>query len=157
MGTHLEEGEMAPDFELAHHDGVISLSRLRGQRVALYFFPESFSKDCTAQACNLRDAHPDLEGLNMKVIGISVDDPETQRRFEQDFGLPFPVLADPGGKVAGEYGVFGIRRADGSILEQARRVTFIVGEDGRILKIIDPVTAATHAAEIAAALEHAGS
>lgn len=157
MGTHLQEGQMAPDFELPHRGGTLRLSNLRGERVALYFFPESFSKDCTAEACNLRDSHPSLEGLNLRVIGISADDQETQERFEKEYDLPFPVLSDEGGRVAADYGVFGIKRADGSILDQARRVTFILGEDGRILKIIDPVTAATHSDQIAAALEQTAS
>jgi peroxiredoxin Q/BCP len=146
-------GQIAPDFSLPAPDGdAVSLSQFRGHTVVLYFYPKAFTGGCTMQACNLRDAQPSLEAEGIKVVGVSVDDQETQKRFRDEHQLPFPVLADLGGNVARTYGVFGIQKADGSVLPEARRVTFIIGPDGTIREVIDPAHADVHLDEVRAAL-----
>lgn len=146
-------GQIAPDFSLPAPDGdTVSLSQFRGHTVVLYFYPKAFTGGCTMQACSLRDAQPSLEAEGIKVVGVSVDDQETQKRFRDEHQLPFPVLADSGGNVARTYGVFGIQKADGSVLPEARRVTFIIGPDGTILEVIDPAHADVHLDEVRAAL-----
>jgi peroxiredoxin Q/BCP len=145
-------GDQAPEFELGHGEERIRLSDLRGQKVVLFFYPQAFTGGCTAEVCSLRDQHGSIAEYNAVVLGISVDDDTTQQRFRAEYGLPFPLLSDPDGRVSRAYGVFGITRADASVLEQARRVTFIVDEQGRIASRIDSVTPETHGAEVDALL-----
>lgn len=146
-------GQTAPDFSLPGPDSeTVSLAQFRGQTVVLYFYPKSFTGGCTMQACSLRDAQPSFEDEGIKIVGVSVDDQETQRRFRDEHQLPFPVLADPGGSVARSYGVFGLQKADGTVLPEARRVTFIIGPDGTIRQVIDPAHADVHLDEVRAAL-----
>jgi peroxiredoxin Q/BCP len=146
-------GDTAPAFDLGDGDGSVALADFRGQTVVLYFYPEAFTGGCTTEACGLRDEYPAITEADAVVLGVSVDDADKQRRFRDEYHLPFPVLSDPGGEVARRYGVFGIERADGSVLPQARRVTFIIDPDGRIAEVFDPVTPADHPAEVRAALE----
>lgn len=146
-------GSPAPSFTLPDADGnQVSLEAYRGRSVVLYFYPKSFTGGCTAQACSLRDAHGSLLADGIEIIGISVDDVDTQRRFRDEYALPFAVLSDVGGKVASAYGVYGITKADGSILDEARRVTFIIDDRGVVRQVIDPAHADVHADEVREAL-----
>lgn len=145
-------GDEAPVFTGKDQDGEFSLAQLRGKKVVLFFFPEAFTGGCTTQACSLRDDFTDLSGFNAEIVGVSVDDDDTQARFREQYGLPFRVLADPDGTVANQYGVYGITRADGSVLPQARRVTFVIDEDGKIGTVIDPADPATHGQQVKDAL-----
>jgi peroxiredoxin Q/BCP len=149
MATKVTTGDKAPDFELQDPDGVsVRLSDLRGKSLVLYFYPKSFTGGCTAQACGLRDAYSTFQSEGIEVVGVSVDDVETQRRFRDEYALPFPVLADPGGTVAQKYGVYGITKKDGTVLNEARRVTFIIDGNGVIRGVIDPAHADVHVAEV---------
>lgn len=139
-------GESAPELELRDAGGrTISLADYRGRKVVLYFYPKSLTGGCTMQACSLRDGIGELRGLNVDVIGVSVDDVETQARFVSEHGLPFTILADADGELSRRYGVL---RENGL----ARRVTFVIDEQGKILHVFDPALTDGHAAEVAAVL-----
>ena len=90
-----------------------------------------------------RDRHPELADTDAQVLGISMDDLETQTKFAESLGLPFPLLADPEGKVARAYGVAG----DG----YAKRVTFVIDTDGRLLEVLEGPDALDPTAAFAAA------
>ena len=146
-------GDLAPTFELSDGERPVALSAFRGRTVVLYFYPQAFTGGCTAEACGLCDEYSAITSADAVVVGISVDDADTQRRFRDEYRLPFPVLSDPDGVVARQYGVFGIERADGSVLPQARRTTFIIDPSGRIAEVFYPVSPAEHAAEVQEALQ----
>jgi peroxiredoxin/maleate cis-trans isomerase len=146
-------GDTAPAFELRDGDGPVGLEDFRGRKVVLFFYPQAFTGGCTEEACSLRDEFPTISEANAAVIGISVDDIDVQERFREEYGLPFPVLSDPGGEVCKAYGVFGIKRADGSVLPQSRRATFIIDENGTVAAVFDPVSPQGHGAEVQAALK----
>ncbi len=153
MTTAVNVGETAPDFELASADGgKLRLSDLRGKNVVLYFYPRAFSGGCSTQACSLRDGYPDLQAKNVEVVGVSVDDIETQKRFKEENHLPFRVLADDKLEVSKRYGVYGSKRPDGTMSTTARRVTIIIDEKGVIKQVIDPAHADAHVDEVMAAL-----
>jgi peroxiredoxin Q/BCP len=146
MSTMPQVGQEAPDFSLPEGGGdTVSLRDYRGKKVVLYFYPKSFTGGCTSQACSLRDGFEDLSGLNADVIGVSVDDAETQQRFRAENNLPFPVLADANGDLARQYGVL---KETGT----ARRVTFVIDEQGKITHVFDPAKTEGHAEEVAAVL-----
>jgi peroxiredoxin Q/BCP len=146
MSSTPEAGQQAPDFSLPDGSGrTVKLSDYRGKKVVLYFYPKSFTGGCTAQACSLRDGYADLGNVNAEVIGISVDDEDTQKRFQAENNLPFPVLADAKGEVATLYGVL----KDSGV---ARRITFVIDESGNVTHVFDPAGTEGHAAEVAAVL-----
>ncbi len=126
-------GDRAPDFTLPDTDGVpVTLSTLlRDGPVILAFFPKAFTPGCTRQNSALRDRYPEIVKKGARVVGISVDDVDTQRRFKAERRLPYPLLSDRGGKVAERYAgtmaVFGL----------ARRANFVVGQDGIIVAIFE--------------------
>ena len=103
----LEPGQAAPDFAAPDQDGnYISLLDLRGQKVALYFYPKDDTPGCTSQACNLRDHQTELLEKNIKVIGVSIDGEVAHKKFALKYDLPFPLLVDTDKAIVQAYGVW---------------------------------------------------
>ncbi len=145
----IAEGTAAPDFELETDSGeLVKLSGLRGKPVILFFYPKDETRGCTIQACGLRDAYPDFEG-RAHVFGISIDDAESHRAFRENHALPFPLLVDPGNRVADAYGIERIEYEGDTLY---KRQTVIVDADGNVAKAMDAVDAATHAGDALAAI-----
>jgi peroxiredoxin Q/BCP len=149
MATHLQEGQKAPTFNGIDQDGnKISLSDFKGQKVVLFFYPEDDTPTCTVQACNLRDNYSLLTKNGFKVIGISPDDVKSHQKFKEKFNLPFTLIADPDHKIINKYGVWGQKKLYGREYMGLHRTTFIVNEEGRILKIFLRPKNKAHAEEI---------
>ncbi len=143
-------GDMAPDFELPDQEGQLhSLEDYRDAWVVLYFYPKDETPGCTTEACEFRDDIFAFREANAQVLGVSLDDVESHKQFSEKHSLPFPLLADTEGSVADRYGVktrmFG--------MTVAKRQTFIIGPDGRIVKHYEDVKPATHSDEVLADLE----
>jgi peroxiredoxin Q/BCP len=135
----LEVGQSAPDFTLKTTTGdTFNLSDLRGRRVVLFFYPKNNTSGCTAEACAFRDEYQDFQDLGADVIGISSDSETSHQKFTQKNRLPFPLLADAGGKVRKLYRV--PRALLGLI---PGRVTFVIDENGIILYIFNSLSGAT--------------
>jgi thioredoxin-dependent peroxiredoxin len=149
----VEEGQEAPDFELASDaGGRVRLSQFRGQPVVLYFYPKDDTPGCTAQACGIRDSYDDFELRGAVVLGVSPDEQSSHVKFKQKYGLPFTLLADPEHEVAELYGVWGERKYMGKTYMGVERSTFLIDEDGRIAKVMRRVKPDTHAAKVLDAL-----
>jgi peroxiredoxin Q/BCP len=145
----IEAGSPAPDFELEADDGsTVRLSDLRGRRVVLYFYPKDDTPGCTAQACGIRDAWSEFEGVDALVLGVSPDGVASHRRFKEKHGLPFTLLADADHAVAEAYGVWGERKLYGKTYLGINRSTFVIGEDGTVLAALYGVKAAGHAERV---------
>jgi thioredoxin-dependent peroxiredoxin len=127
--TKLQKGDPAPGFKLESTRGEIDLKDLQGSWTVLYFYPKDNTPGCTAQACNFRDALP---GMNAKVIGVSADDMQSHEKFENDFGLPFPLASDPDNKISKAYGAYGLKQNYGKEYEGIIRSTFIIDPHGKI-------------------------
>jgi peroxiredoxin Q/BCP len=143
-------GSPAPEFELADQDGELhSLEDYRNQWVVLYFYPKDETPGCTTEACEFRDNIFAFRDLNAQILGVSLDDVESHKKFAENHGLPFPLLADPDGKASSSYGVktrmFG--------MTVAKRQTFIIGPDGLIVKHYEKVNPDEHTAEVLADLK----
>ncbi len=144
----LNVGDDAPNFsaEAIAGDQIISLRLLdyRGRRVILYFYPKDSTPGCTREACAFRDGYAKLQNLGITVLGCSVDGPDAHRAFAKRHSLPFPLLLDPDKRIAKAYG------ADNGIpiLGLDKRVTYVIGEDGRIAAVYPQVDPATHVAQI---------
>src|SRR3954447_20565594 len=103
----LDSGTTAPDFTLPNQDGEdVTLSELRGKTVVLYFYPKADTPGCTTQACGVRDRRSDYEQAGAVVLGVSPDPVAKVARFDQKYGLDFPLLADEDHRVAEQYGVW---------------------------------------------------
>ena len=149
MATHLQAGQKAPSFTGIDQDGnKVSLSDFKGQKVALYFYPEDDTPTCTIQACNLRDNYSLLKKNRFKVIGISPDDVTKHQKFREKFSLPFTLLADPQHKIIDKYGVWGEKNLYGRKYMGLHRTTFVIDENGVIKKIFLKPRNKAHAEEI---------
>jgi thioredoxin-dependent peroxiredoxin len=133
--TRLQAGDKAPDFALVDQDGsLVRLSDFRGRKVLMYFFPKADTPGCTAQSCSVRDAQPDLRQIGVDAVGISPDSPERQKRFDEKYGLGFPLVSDPDHVTADAYGVWGEKSFGGRKYMGIIRSSFLIDEDGAILK-----------------------
>jgi thioredoxin-dependent peroxiredoxin len=144
----LKEGDMAPPFATQMVSGQqvspISLADFHGKKVILYFYPKDFTSGCTKEACAFRDGYSKYQSAGLVVLGCSIDSAEAHKGFIEKYGLPFPLLLDPDKKIAKEYGA-----ANGiPILGFDRRITYVIGEDGKILKVYPNVDPSTHATQI---------
>ncbi len=145
----VEEGTLAPDFELESDTGeTVRLASLRGRPVVLYFYTKDHTSGCTTQACGIRDAWGAFERTGAVVLGVSPDTVASHRRFRDDYELPFTLLADPEHTVAERYGVWVEKSRYGRTYMGIARTTFVIGPDGTVRKVLRNVTPATHAEDV---------
>lgn len=133
--AQLKSGDLAPDFELLDQsEKTVSLAQFNGKKLLVYFYPKANTSGCTKQACSVRDAKQDLTGLGIAVVGISPDPAAQQEKFDKKYSLGFPLLSDPDHVVAERYGVWAEKRMYGRSYMGIVRSSFLIGEDGRIIK-----------------------
>lgn len=137
----LSVGTPAPDFTTKDTNGnTVSLSDFRGKTVILYFYPKDDTSGCSKEACSFRDRFDDFQSKNRVVLGVSADDQQSHQAFTQKYNLPFPLLVDTDHSIMQAYDVEG----DG----YAKRVTYVIDDNGSITHVYDNVQAATHAADV---------
>ncbi len=147
--TQLISGDKAPDFTAKDQNGkAVSLKDFLGKKVVLYFYPKDFTPGCTTEACNLRDNYEDLKDAGMEVIGVSPDDEESHKKFEEKHELPFTLLADPDKTIIEKYGVWGEKNMYGKKSMGIFRTTFLIDEKGVIYKVFKKPKTAIHSEEI---------
>ena len=128
----LKPGDKAPDFTLpTDGNGKVTLSKLKGKKVILYFYPKDDTSGCTAQACGFRDSLPRFGKTDAVVIGLSRDSVASHDKFKKKYELPFPLLADPDKKLCLAYGVWKEKSMYGRSYMGVERSTFVI-EKGRI-------------------------
>ena len=153
MATTLQEGQKAPAFTGKDQNGnKVSLADFKGQKLAIFFYPEDDSPTCTVQACNLRDNYGLLKKHGVTVIGVSPDDVQSHQKFKEKFDLPFILLADPDHKIIDKFGVWGMKKLYGREYMGLYRTTFVIDEKGIIKKIFLRPRNKAHAEEIIAAI-----
>ena len=145
------KGDAAPDFEGTAQGGAqVRLGDLRGQKVAVYFYPKDDTPGCTKQACNLRDNHQALLDAGIAVVGVSPDKEASHEAFVGKYDLPFPLLADPDREIIERYGVWGEKNLYGKKTMGLKRTTFLIDETGRIVHVFKRPKVVEHAEEIMA-------
>lgn len=137
-------GDTAPLFTGRDQDGkTVKLNSLIGKKIVLlYFYPKDFTGGCTKEACGFRDRMGGLQTNNVEVIGVSFDSAVSHKQFITKYDLNFTLLADPDGKIADAYGV----RMEGKNV--AKRVSFLIGLDGKIVHVTDAGNPDTHFKEM---------
>ncbi len=149
----LKEKTSAPDFTLPDETGEMrSLSNYLGQNIVLYFYPKDDTTGCTTEACNFRDDYSAYEKSDVVILGVSPDSPQSHAKFKAKYQLPFTLLADEDHKVCELYEVWGKKKMYGKEYDGVFRTTYIIGKDGKILKVFENVKPADHSAEILAVL-----
>ena len=147
----MQVGEKAPEMLGRDENGQeIKLSDFNGRKLILYFYPKDSTSGCTAEACSLRDNYSALRKLGYAVVGVSVQDEKSHRRFIEKNQLPFPLIADTDNQLVEQMGVWGEKSMYGRKYMGTFRTTFIINEEGVIEKVFLPkeIKTKTHAEQI---------
>ena len=149
----MEIGTQAPDFTLPDQDGREHiLSDYRGQKVVLYFYPRDNTSGCTKQACAFGELYPQFQEKGAVVLGVSKDTVASHKKFQQKYGLPFTLLSDPELGVLQAYDVWKEKKLYGKVSMGVVRTTYLIDEQGVIVKAFGKVKAADNPAQMLAEL-----
>jgi len=149
----LSIGTPAPDFTAKDQNNkTITLSKFRGKRVILYFYPKDDTPGCTKEACGFRDAYAGFKKKGVIVLGVSTDSVESHATFAKKYKLSFPLVADADKKIAKAYDVIGFI---GGLLGTASRVTYVIDKEGVIEEVFTSVNPAEHASDLLAVFSRA--
>jgi len=150
----LEVGQKAPDFKVKDTGGnTVELSKLRGKKVVLYFYPKDDTPGCTKEACSFRDGYGVFQKRGIAVLGVSLDDQKSHQAFTAKYNLPFPLLADTDAKVSTAYGVYQEKEFMGKKSMGIVRTTFIIDEQGIVRHIFRKVNTDIHSQEVLEAID----
>lgn len=142
-------GKKAPSFSLPvvggeYEEGSkISLSKLKGSKVVLYFYPKDDTPGCTTQACGIRDVWGELS-KKAKVFGVSVDPIKKHQKFIDKYDLPFPLISDEEKTMVEAYGVWVEKKMYGKTFMGTERTTFVLDENGKVMAVFPKVKPAEH-------------
>ncbi len=150
----MEVNDPVPDFNLLNQDDeTISLQQFRGKPVVLFFYPKADTPGCTIEACGFRDQFKKLQKAGVVVLGISNDPPKKQKKFQEKYDLPYPLLADTDRKLSNAFGVIKEKSMYGKKYLGIERTTFLISPKGKIAKIFSKVKPEGHAEEVLAAVK----
>lgn len=149
----LQPGDRAPGFDLPDQNGdKVKLSDFKGDWVVLYFYPRADTPGCTTQACGIRDRSDEYAAAGAKVIGVSPDEPDKIKKFDDKHGLGFTLLGDVDHKVADKYGAWGEKSMYGKKYMGMLRSTFIIDPKGKVARVFPKVQPKKHDALVLKAL-----
>lgn len=152
--TTLAVGDKAPAFTLEDQNGkTVKLADAKGKRVVVYFYPKADTPGCTQQSCNLRDAFPQLKKLKAVVYGISPDPVAKQKKFDDKYGLGFPLLADTEHEAAEAFGVWAEKSMYGRKYMGIVRSAFVIDEKGKLAGVFYKVSPKETVPKVQATLE----
>ncbi|MCD6446920.1 MAG: thioredoxin-dependent thiol peroxidase [Candidatus Marinimicrobia bacterium] len=145
----LQINDFAPHFKLEDAGGKsFSLEQFRGKRVVLYFYPKDDTPGCTKEACAFRDDYKDYTNNDIVIIGVSPDNEKSHKKFAEKYKLPFILLSDPEREVLKSYDAWGEKNLYGKITIGLIRKTFLIDEEGKIIKIYPRVRVNGHSEAI---------
>ncbi len=150
----LETGTKAPAFSLPDQNGQIhTLEEYRGKKVILYFYPKDNTPGCTKQACNFGNLYPQFQEKGAVVIGVSKDSVASHKKFEEKYGLPFTLLSDSELSCIKAYDVWQEKKNYGKVSMGVVRTTYLIDEDGVIVKAYGKVKAEENPEQMLGALK----
>lgn len=145
----LEKGTKAPEFSLPDENGEIkNLSDYKGKKLILYFYPRDNTPGCTKQACGFADLYPQFSEKGVEIIGISKDSVASHKKFKEKYSLPFTILSDTELKTIQAYDVWKEKKLYGKTSMGIVRTTYLIDENGVIIKAMDKVKAAENPEEM---------
>lgn len=135
MANTLALGDKVPDFKLPSSEGKdVSLADFKGKKIVLYFYPKDDTPGCTTEACDFRDSQEDFSKLNAVVVGVSKDAQNSHDKFIQKYKLPFVLLSDTDLKLMEAFGVWKEKTMYGRTALGVSRSTFLIDENGVLVK-----------------------
>ena len=156
--AHPKIGNLAPNFKLPDQDdNLVELKSFKNEHpVVIFFYPKAMTPGCTTQACGIRDTRAELEKRGVKVFGISPDPVKRLPKFIEKHDLNFSLLSDEDHAVAEKYGCWGMKKFMGKEFMGLIRTTFIIGKDGKLLKVMDKFKTKSHHEDLLAELDELG-
>ncbi|CAG7656870.1 thioredoxin-dependent thiol peroxidase [Paenibacillus allorhizosphaerae] len=151
---NLKLDQQVPDFTLPAANGeAVSLSRFKGKRIVIYFYPKDMTPGCTKESCEFRNYNSEYKSLNTEIIGISPDDLTSHNQFISEYKLPFLLLSDVDHKICELFGVWKLKERVGQQFYGVERSTFLINEQGVLIKEWRAVQVDGHVAEVLAAIK----
>lgn len=145
----LEVGTKAPEFSLPDQNGDMhTLSEYAGKKVILYFYPRDNTPGCTKQACGFSELYPQIKEKGAVVLGVSKDSVASHKKFEEKYNLGFTLLSDTGLSAIQDYDVWKEKKNYGKVSMGVVRTTYLIDENGIIIKAIGKVKAADNPAQM---------
>jgi peroxiredoxin Q/BCP len=149
----IQAGKKAPDFSLPDDKGVLrSLSDYAGRPLVLYFYPKDDTPGWTIEARGFRDDYKAFTAAGVEIVGVSADTPESHRKFKEKYDLPFTLLADTEKQMIQAYGAWGEKRGRGGVSMGILRTTFLIDEEGVVIRVFEKVRSDGHSQEVLEAL-----
>ena len=150
----MEVNDPVPDFSLLNQDEeTVLLQQYHGKPIVLFFYPKADTPGCTIEACGFRDQFKKLQKAGVVVLGISNDPPKKQKKFQEKYDLPYPLLADVDRKLSDAFGVIKEKSMYGKKYMGIERTTFLISPQGKIAKIFPKVKPQGHAEEVLEAVK----
>lgn len=152
----LDVGAKAPDFTMPKDgEGTLSLSKLKGKKVVLYFYPKDSTPGCTKQGETFRDHYGDFKSHNTEIIGVSKDSIKSHDKFKDKYNFPFPLASDQDTDVCEQYGVWVEKSMYGRKYMGIERSTFLINEEGNIEKVWRKVKVPGHVEDVLTTVKQA--
>ena len=150
----LKEGSAAPAFTTKDAEGqTVQLKDFRGQKVVLYFYPKDDTPGCTKEACSFRDAFAAFKKRGINVLGVSINNEASHKKFAQKYKLPFTLLTDTDHSISDAYESYGEKKFMGRTYMGIKRNTFLIDEKGKIKRVFEKVKPEEHAREVLEAFD----
>ena len=151
----LQQGDIAPDFSLPASNGeTVSLKDFASKKVVLFFYPKDNTPGCIKEVCSLRDVYKEIQDEGVVLLGVSADSLKSHDNFITKYNLPFLLLSDVDNSMSSSYCAWGEKERNGRKYMGMYRITYIVDELGKILKVWPKVKPANHGEEVLASIKH---
>ena len=151
----LKQGDIAPDFSLPASIGeTVSLKDFASKKVVLFFYPKDNTPGCIKEVCSLRDVYKEIQDEGVVLLGVSADSLKSHDNFISKYNLPFLLLSDVDNSMSSSYCAWGEKERNGRKYMGMYRITYIVDELGKILKVWPKVKPANHGEEVLASIKH---
>tara|TARA_B100000686_G_C16763218_1_gene960097 strand:- start:557 stop:1027 length:471 start_codon:yes stop_codon:yes gene_type:complete len=151
----LQQGDIAPDFSLPASNGeTVSLKDFASKKVVLFFYPKDNTPGCIKEVCSLRDVYKEIQDEGVVLLGVSADSLKSHDNFISKYNLPFLLLSDVDNSMSSSYCAWGEKERNGRKYMGMYRITYIVDELGKILKVWPKVKPANHGEEVLASIKH---
>ena len=151
----LQQGDIAPDFSLPASNGeTVSLKDFASKKVVLFFYPKDNTPGCIKEVCSLRDVYKEIQDEGVVLLGVSADSLKSHDNFISKYNLPFLLLSDVDNSMSSSYYAWGEKERNGRKYMGMYRITYIVDELGKILKVWPKVKPANHGEEVLASIKH---
>ena len=144
----LKEGNTAPDFSFKSKNQRTKLSDFRKRKVVLYFYPRDFTTGCTTEATEFTRDYDRFKSAGIEIIGVSPDTDESHEKFKQKMNIPYQLAADVDNSISKKYGTYGLKKFMGKEYMGVNRTTFLVDENGKIVRIFNKVKPMGHSNEV---------